>query len=241
MYKNLNKRHPVIVIRSPRDPLNEGSIKVESTLTTESLPTGSGKGFTIPLLAPTREYSGEGIMITFLFKEDFVFRNLVRKLLFKGVTCLEWFIIFRNFDRNLKKRESLFNALVFGMLNLSSNTRMSLDDWHFQTKPLIKLGVLSQRYPSSELGNKTILELIDHFVKFPPTFQEVYSFKRITIPFIEPKKPLVIGVGYKDHGSLKPNHKWLPFVREYTPPSPNLFKRSKEDWTSMLEILNWDS
>lgn len=237
MFSTVDDYEKIFSLTVYADGVYEGAIMEESPSETESHPTVSGKGFMIPIRAPTRAYPGEGIIITFLFKEDFVIRNLIRKLLYKGVTVLEWFILFRNLEKNLKIRRPLNNALLFGMLNLSSSTRMSLDDWHFQTKAVIKSEILSRGLQILDNGEKqSFLEYIISSFRVPAAFREVFTFKTVTIPFIEPIKPLVIGVGYKDHGSLKPQHKWLPFVREYSPPSPNLFSLCKHEWEDLLRM-----
>lgn len=205
---------------------------------TESHPTSSGKGFLIPIRQPLRNSDGEGILITFLYKRNFILKNLLRKLIFKGVSVLEWTVIFHLFEKDLKLRSDLENLLVFGMLNLSSSTRMSLDDWHFQTKPLNALNLMTKR-TNSLIGKREIslLEGVLEILDIPSRYQDVISHKRVRIPFKSPKESRRVGVGYKDHGSLAPEHKWLPYVRDYSPPQPILFDKIRDLWQAFLQVV----
>lgn len=134
------------------------------------------------------------------------FRHLLWKLIFKGITVKEWFLMYHVFEHNLKPGNSYKNFLLFGILHYSVKTQARLTNFEARTK---RIDLILKEIPLSALGSKDRTRTLLDEVLLSLDVPERGTKSRIVEvetnhfrPFTTPLPERQIGVGYKDHGFL---------------------------------------
>lgn len=163
--------------------------------------------FLIPLQTPSPASPGKAFSIT-IFDCKLTHRHLLWHLMFREVTSLEWFLLYRNLEFSQKKYPpKLSDWILFDVLSLSSRTRERLLNWESRTKSIhrqLRRENLHREFSRFHEG-MTKLEVYMLGLKVPQkgmSKKSLYISKIIEIPYKPPREAQVIGVGYKDKGSL---------------------------------------
>jgi hypothetical protein len=187
--------------------------------------------FLINLQSPTCQEEGKGLMVR-IFDGKLCHRHLLWHLLFRGITTLEWFILYLKFE-SLPIREDamLKRACLTLLISSSSKSRKTLDHWSSRTKPIHKQ--LASRVPlrDSEFFGKynTLLDFVISKLQIPKkgmSISELYKTSEITIPRINPAPERWRGIGYKDKGSMSSEER-MDLPEDVTQLLPEVLDRSK--------------
>lgn len=127
------------------------------------------------------------------------YRNLLWKLIFKGINVIEFMIL----DELMKKRwgnlEDKQKSLLTILFYLCSNTRKRLTDINSQMRPIFKkvpTNISVEFFPESTITN---------FLKIPEKGSKViYSYEYKTLKIKNFPSSFRIGKGYTDQGGLSP-------------------------------------
>lgn len=164
------------------------------------------RSFTLNLREPSSGKPGKRFVVKIHGETKYVVRHLLWHLLFKGIKPLEWFILYREFEKQLKESPSTIKTKYFGLLLLlSNNTRKRLPDWKSSSKSVFKR-LKDCNSLSSNSPRKNLLEDILFELKIPQKGDNLQNIYSSFISDFFNKKPIPlsrIGVGYKDKGSLK--------------------------------------
>ena len=181
------------------------------------------RSFTLNLKEPQGENPGIRFVVKIHGDRKYVQRHLLWKLIFQGVQPLEWFILYREFEIQIKEDPSSLKTKYLGiLLLLSNNTRKRLPNWKSTSRSVFKILkqclALSSNSPRINLLEDVLFEL-----KIPKKGDNVENiFSLFTQNFFN-KKPIPvnrIGVGYKDKGSLKQGYDEVPEpLQPYEPDS----------------------
>lgn len=165
----------------------------------------------IPTETQNDDSQVKGILISLQIGGIKVIRHLVWKLLFRGISTLEWYILFEFLTRNQKEADLISNVCLTGVLFESSKTRKRLENLDSQMRPIHKK--MSARTLRKEFRiftkNNTLLEFLIHHLDVPErglSKNSLYLSKFVTSEFPKPKEPQILGQGYKDKGSLGPDN-----------------------------------
>jgi hypothetical protein len=144
-----------------------------------------------------------------LFDYRFCHRHLLWHLLFRGVTVLEWFILYHEIEFQKMGGSHDSYACLAGVLSHAARTRKSLSLWTSRLKPIHK--ELSSLYPDpNSYFHGKCENLLDHVIlqmKVPQKakpVKELYYVKKETDFYRNHMEPSSMGVGYKDKGSRLP-------------------------------------
>lgn len=181
------------------------------------------RSFTLNLQEPKNDQAGKRFVVKVHGDKNYVLRHLLWHLLFKGIKPLEWLILFREFEIQLKEAPSAIKTKYFGLLLLlSNNTRKRLPDWRSSSKSVFKR-LKDCSSLSSNSPRKTLLEDILFELKIPQKGDNVENIYSVFTQSFYNKKPIPlnrIGVGYKDKGSLKQGYDEVPEpLQPYSPDS----------------------
>lgn len=194
------------------------------------------------ILRPAAKISpgGQALKVSFLEKRNVVRRHLLWKMLFKGITVLEWFILFRELEDLITESSEIPCACLVGLLSWSTGTRERLEDWRATTKPLHrelknKVPRETSQYPEIE----NLLELVMSELQIPqkalPSVQLYKSFQIWIPPYGNPPEEKYIGVGYKDKGSLgSESPEGIPEEEVYHPSLSEKLSFLRDDWERIL-------
>jgi len=179
----------------------------------------------IPSITPTKRKDGE-LMKVGLFNYNFCHRHLLWHLLFRGVTVLEWFILYHEIEFQKMGWDQDSYACLAGVLSHSARTRNRLTKWTSRLKPIHR--ELKSLYPDPNSrfhGHcENLLDLIILKCKIPQLakpVKELYYVKKQTDFHRDHLIPGYIGVGYKDKGSRLSKEKCtLPGPNPAPEPSP---------------------
>lgn len=171
------------------------------------------RSFILNLKEPQGDTPGKRFVVKIHGDRKYVLRHLLWKLIFQGLVPLEWLILYREFEIQIKEDPSSLKVKYLGLLLLSSNnTRKRLPNWKSCSRSIFK----SLKQCLALSSNSPRINLLDEMVfefKIPKkgdNVENVYSF--FTQNFYN-KKPIPvnrIGVGYKDKGSLKQGYDEVP-------------------------------
>jgi hypothetical protein len=166
---------------------------------------GLRQNFFIPVSSTSLEDMTKGLQINLLLKGTKVPRYLIRKLLFKGVSILEWYLIFEYLLLN-KRAPMVFQLCLSGILRESSLTRKGKLSFSSLTRPIF--GKLKGTPLLKEVfGSCNLLEYCINVLDVPKENFQGPLFTQREKTFWNPKPilPGFIGVGYKDKGTLSKN------------------------------------
>lgn len=171
------------------------------------------RSFILNLKEPQGEIPGKRFVVKIHGDRKYVLRHLLWKLIFQGLVPLEWLILYREFEIQIKEDPSSLKVKYLGLLLLSSNnTRKRLPNWKSCSRSIFKslkqCLALSSNSPRINLLEEMVFEF--KIPKKGDNVENVYSF--FTQNFYN-KKPIPvnrIGVGYKDKGSLKQGYDEVP-------------------------------
>lgn len=188
----------------------------------------------ISLSSPKGKIDGRALRIS-LLGVKVCRRHLSWWCLFKGITVLEWFILEYLLESYLAQGSEDSCACLAGVLSLSSGTRKSAEDWSTQLRPIHKNLGTPCNYGSGVIG-RTLLEFVISSLGIPEkgmSKTSLYNVQEVSYSYKQPRESSRIGVGYKDKGSLTPNHE-LKFVilpgEEWTPCSNSVLSASLNKW-----------
>jgi len=164
------------------------------------------RSFVLNLQEPQNGKPGRRYVVKIHGDSNYVRRHLLWKLLFRGIVPLEWFILYREFEKQLKELPNCATTKYLAvLLLLSNNTRKRLPDWKSTSKSVFKQ--LEKCSPTSiNSPSENLLQAIISEMKIPHKGESIESIYSEFIQEFYNKKPLPvrrIGVGYKDKGSLK--------------------------------------
>jgi hypothetical protein len=174
----------------------------------------------------------KGIEIVLLSRSKVVIDHLLWKLIYKGATVLEWFLLFDFLSKNEGSSEKYFFACLFGVLKESACSRKGQVDFYSQLRPIQR--VLLTKVPKGENSHKKYKTLFDFVISKLSLPQQgmasdkLYTSRVRTYQSSFPRKPNRIGVGYKDKGSLGPVNR-LDHEVEVLDPSDN-FESFESVW-----------
>lgn len=186
----------------------------------------------IPTESITREET-KGLLVKTFSGKLSVPRHLLWHLLFKNITVIDWFLLLKYLELNLKGSNELFNACLAGVLSLSSSTRIGLKDREDQLKPIHKKLLGTPKWDPNL--KETLLDCIIRILGVPQKgmpLDQIRTIGRITRKNPRPLPVNRIGVGYKDHGSMGPD-------RPESPPDDLEVISSNFNEKSVFEL--WDS
>lgn len=200
---------------------------------------GGQMTLSIPLRAPNGNTQGE-ILLVKIFDHKVCHRHLLWHLMFRGISLVEWFIIFQKLEFQLKTLDRAYCACLFGVLSRSSSTRKGLDSWTSRTKPIHKWAKSKNVSMNSKLSEDDLLQYLIRKLMIPQKGESIdtlYNVQKI-YPFgIKPRELSRIGVGYKDKGSMS-NSEIIP-----EPDSELALEESfeildlKGDWEKILQLF----
>ena len=223
-------------IKKPADRLSE-TVSVKSKIS-----RFLSRSFAINLRQPSSTIDGLRLVVKLHGDSKYSTRHLLWKLIYKGVTTLEWFILFREFEDSLKESPGETKTKILGLLlSLSRNTRKRFHHWESSTKSVFKLlqGIDSE--PSAHL-KQNLLQYIVTTMKIPQkgdNVQNIYTYYHETFQQRKAKPLNRIGVGYKDKGSLRQgsDEEPLPLIPDWSPdPSADVsdFLKSALDFVKRI-------
>lgn len=143
-----------------------------------------------------------------LFDRRVCHRHLLWYLLFRGITVLEWFLLYQNLESQPRARMERSSACLWGVLSLSANTRKGLAEWTSTTKPIHKILKSHTVQAGSEIGVAgSLLEFVISELNLPQKGlpkDNLFATRIVELKYAKPRELSRIGVGYKDKGSIAP-------------------------------------
>jgi hypothetical protein len=209
--------------------------------TVEDLGLASPKSpytLSIPLSNPSRSEDGQTVLLK-LFDYKLAVRHLLWKLLFKGFSVTEWFILQHELEFQKLGWDSVSYACLAGVLSLSSKSRKTLDRWTSQTRPIHSgLKSLIPTGDSEFSACESLLDMIVLRLGIPQKGLPSSSLYISQIVFDKHRCPIPInsmGVGYRDKGSWSPRHICkLPSPKQYPDSKPYFELKSLiQQWTRL--------
>lgn len=208
--------------------------------TEKDLGLASPKGpyiLSIPLQNPSRSEEGQTVLLK-LFDYKLAVRHLLWKLLFKGVSVSEWFILQHELEFQKLGWDQVSYACLAGVLSLSSKSRKTLDRWTSQTRPIhSRLKSLIPAGDSEFRAYESLLDMIILRLKLPQKGLPSSSLYISQTVFDKYRCPIPInsmGVGYRDKGSWSPRHICkVPSPDQYPEPKPYF------ELKSLLQQWRW--
>lgn len=183
---------------------------------TEASRLSGGLAYNLNLQQAFPGSPGKRLRIGLIAKKSVVLRHLLWKLIFKGVSILEWYLILRIAEEQYQKSsgETLETEMVCVLLSKSRNTRKRFLKFDSQTKSIFKILQNLLVHPSQDSEDQTLLRFIMKLLEIP---EKGISSNKLYDHWIEEtisKRPPDlnrIGVGYKDKGHLSTDPKEEPF------------------------------
>lgn len=226
-------------LRDEKKPKTSSSLMEESTIVKHKASRLLPRVFSISL--PPKVAGTKRNMIVRQFGDrKYTRTHLLWHLLFKGGTMIEWFILERELEFQLRE-DLLFekSTLLFGILFESSNTRKRLSNWTSRTKSLFKkFKSLKPKKDSRFFGQyDTFLSMLLSEMKIPSkaeSTKSIYSYSEETRNIIPPTPVNFIGVGYKDKGTLGTEPKVDPVAPiDFQPENDLDLSFFKDSWINL--------
>lgn len=195
----------------------------------------------IPLSFPKGNEMGKALRISLLNVKT-CRRHLLWFCLFKGVTVLEWFILEYLLESYLAQGSKESCACLVGVLSCSSGTRKGAVEWSTQLRPIHKSLKVPCNYGSGE-SKIDLLEFVNLQLDIPSKGMSktgLYTVQEVFYTYRSPQVPSRIGVGYKDKGSLTPNHELkfeIEVGDEWTPSPLSVLRDSISLWRKISDSL----
>lgn len=146
----------------------------------------------------------KGFSITLLQKSGVIVKHLSGNCIFKGISVMDWFLLYEFVSRNVKSSEYDYFACLCGILKLSSGTRKgALRSFSSRLRPIRKI-VSELRLLGANSGEES-LNILSEVLSVPKQTMmsdELYSVREEMRRNPRPLPINRIGVGYKDKGSL---------------------------------------
>jgi len=149
--------------------------------------------------------------------------HFVTQAIYKGITVIEWFIIYQDLEDNAKSRDQDLNVARAVLLALSVRGG-TFTHWDSRIRALKPQRVLNSIEPDdlfSDLDDddpETITEFLE--VNKAPQQAEKDLFTISLDSVVKPGIPpvLYVGVGYNDHGNLPdPTKVMVPEIEDWKP------------------------
>lgn len=199
-----------------------GFVGLPSRSTTPAL-ARRGKSRSLVLQSPSDSSVGFSLILDPLYPWSLIASHLVTQAVYKGLTVVDWFIIYQDLEDNCASREDEHNVARAVLLTLVVRAG-SFTTWDQRIRPLKPQKVLLS------INNDDIFEDLDD--DEPETINEFFRIARApqkserdlyrtrlgsTVKAgIPPER--YIGVGYKDHGHLPdPTEVRVPEIEEWKP------------------------
>lgn len=209
----MNKVQEILQKLDEINSTHSSSSKGEGLSDRGLLSPGGQMTLSVPIHSPSGGNEGKTILVKLLDRKV-CHRHLLWYLLFRGITVLEWFLLYQNLESHNKGRRKEYNACLCGVLILSASTRKRLDRWNSHTKPIHK--ILNAKIPregSNFAQFETLLDFVISELKIPQKGESkdlLYNVQEVFPRTVKPKLPSRIGVGYKDKGSMAPTDTFVP-------------------------------
>lgn len=140
--------------------------------------------------------------------EEKVLKALSGKLVRDGITAKEFYVLNLLFFKSLDRGDTSLMEVLFVIL-LSSTSRKRVKDWSSMIRPLRKnlprsLSKEQVKIINSWLNDSTLI--------FQDILKNNLSIEKVHLEVKPPKEVKRVGVGYKDHGSIRPPHKSITII-----------------------------
>jgi len=182
-----------------------------------------GKPRRLNLLTPSGGSVGFNLVIHPKFPWSVIASHLVTQAIYKGISVIDWFIIYQDLEDNHQSRDEDLNVARAILLTLSVRSG-AFTHWDSRIRALKPQKVLHFIEPDDIFSDldEDVPETISEFLSICKALQK--SERDLYITTLENQmKPgippvLYVGVGYNDHGHLPdPTKVMVPEIEDWKP------------------------